>query len=62
MTAHHINFKIKIYCVLHQHDKSVTFLQQITVRFNWIIMVTTKRSVYNFGYLIVGFYGSYVNF
>ena len=36
------------------------YLQQVTVRFYWIIMVTTKRSVDNFGFLVGVLNGSSV--
>jgi len=40
--------------------KELRILAKVTVRFYLIIMVTTKRSVDNFGLLIVGFYGEAV--
>jgi hypothetical protein len=38
------------------------FLQQATVRFYWIIMVTTQRSVQYFGFLVGVLYGSMLKF
>ena len=37
-----------------------TYLHDLTMRIYRIIMAPTKRSIDNFGFLIVGFYGSSV--
>ena len=44
----------------YRKEKTLTYLQDITVRFYWIIMVTTQRSVDNFGILIDGVHRSKV--
>ncbi len=38
------------------------YLQKLTVRFYWIIMVPTQRSIDNFGFLIGGVNGSRLHF
>ena len=50
------------YSGIKSEQMSKHFLQKITVRFYWIIMVPTKRSLKYSGFLIGGVYGSSVDF